>query len=805
MLRHYFVTALRALAKFKAYAIINLLGLALGLTTGIFILMYVMDELSFDRFHTKADRVFRVGTDMTDIKTGAVNGKIEANGWPVGMLLKKDYPEVESVVYLRNGSDLTISHEGKRFQERLFFASDDFFNIFSFPLVEGNPSTALTQPNTVVISETMEKKYFPGSSALGKTMVFVDTLSYLVTGVMKDVPEKSHMQFDILVSFATFSTLNKQFSYDDGWGNLNVRNYVLLKKGTDAKSFFSKARNLYMDYVKDNMKKFGMFMYVGFEPMKDVYLKSVRGNGMGPSGSIERVYIVSGIAAFVILLACINFINLSTARAAYRAKEVGLRKVVGSSRIILIRQFLSESFMLTLLAFTIALVLVGLLMPLFNQLVGKSYELRVLLNPSLIAGLVLLIVVISVLSGYYPALTLSALRPADVLKGRIQTSARGVQLRRVLVVFQFMISASLILCTLVARTQLDYMKNRELGFFGDQVVVLNVSKVSSADFRKHETFKNDLKTLSAVDHVTFANAVPGKPGWVGQWAHAAEKSADETIGVEYMAVDEDYISTLGLTLLAGHNFDLDRPAELEDGLIINEKTVQQMGWETPEKAIGKKIASPSNHPGGTVIGVVKNYHEFGLQKEIYPMTMDFNPMYAHFFAIKFKPTNAGDLVKNLEAIWKKHFDGYDFQYFFLDENFERQYQAEQRLSTVFAVFATMTIVIAIIGLVGLVSFMIVSKTKEIGIRKVLGANVASVAGMLSKEFLLLIVVANVIACPLSWYVADQWLQKFAYRTTVGPDIFFVTILAGILITLAVVSAQTVKAALANPVHSLRAE
>jgi putative ABC transport system permease protein len=272
-----------------------------------------------------------------------------------------------------------------------------------------------------------------------------------------------------------------------------------------------------------------------------------------------------------------------------------------------------------------------------------------------------------------------------------------------------------------------------------------------------------------------------------------------------MTVDEDYLHTLGITLLAGHNFDLSRSAELQDGLIINEKAVQQFGWETPENAIGKKIASPSNHPGGTVIGVVRDYHEFGLQREIYPMTMAYKPKYSHFFAVKFKSSNTVDLVSSLQALWKVHFEGYDFQYFFLDENFERQYQAEQRLGTVFAVFAAMTILIAIIGLVGLVSFMVVSKTKEIGIRKVLGANVASVARLLSKEFLLLILVANLIACPLSWYMADQWLQKFAYRTTIGPTIFILTIVAGFTITLVVVSAQTIKAAMSNPVDSLRSE
>ncbi|MBI1769297.1 MAG: ABC transporter permease [Bacteroidetes bacterium] len=809
MLKNYFKIALRTLVKFKAYATINLLGLALGLASGILILIYVLDEISYDKFHAKADRIYRVGTDMIEIKSGNVNGSIEANGWPIGMLLEKNFPEVEKVVYLANASNLQINHGGKRFEERIFYAGKDFFNIFSFHLIKGDPSSALTKPNSIVLTKSMEKKYFGNEDALGKTMTFADTLVFEVTGVMKEVPQQSHMQFNMLLSFKTYELLNDGFSYDDGWGNLNVRNYVLLKPAVDRENFFKKTRNLYMDHVKEELQKWGMYMYVAYEPLTEIYLKTKRGNGMGQLGSIDRIYIVTGIAGFVILLACFNFINLATARSVYRAKEVGLRKVVGSTRQSLIHQFLSESLLLTLLSFVIALALIGLTLPLFNQLLGKTYSLISLTDPLVIVGIILLIGIVALLSGYYPAVVMSSLRPAEVLKGSMTTGSRGIQLRRVLVVIQFAISAALIICTMVVINQLEYMQNSDLGFSGRQVLVLDLDKVSDRGGQGSDdgvsAFKNELKELSTVESVTFTNAVPGRPGWVGQWAFPEDKPNDGSIGVEYMTVDEDYLKTLGLTLIAGRNFELDRLSEIADGLVVNETCVQKMGWGNPENALGKKIDSPSKHPAGTVIGVVKDYHEFGLQRHIYPMTMDYNPKRSRYFAIRFETKGTANLLTNIETLWKKHYNGYDFKYFFLDKNFAHQYQAEQRLSKMFQAFSVITIVIAIVGLIGLVSFMIVAKTKEIGVRKILGANVLSIAHLLSKEFLLLVLIANVIACPMAWYLTSQWLEKFAYRVTIGPMIFIATIITGLLITLVAVSFQTIKAALMNPVKSLRSE
>ncbi|MBX2910570.1 MAG: ABC transporter permease [Cyclobacteriaceae bacterium] len=805
MLANYLKIAIRTLLKFREYTAINLLGLGFGIATGIFILLYVTDELSFDRFHHNADRVYRVGTDIADMKTGAITATIETNGWPVGMLLREEYPEVEAVAYIRNGAMFPPMFNGKRQEERIFFASADLFKLFDFPFREGSPDMALAQPNSVVITETMAKKYFGGQPALNKIMEFADTLAFRVTGVLKDVPPQSHMQFDMLVSFDTYRTLDRDFTYDDGWGNLNVRNYVLLKEGVNKEAFFAKARNLYLDHVQAELGKYGMYLYLGFEPLKDVYLKSTRGNGMGPSGSMDRVYLVSGIALFVILLACINFINLTTARSTYRAREVGLRKVVGSSRAALVRQFLSESLIMVVASLALALVWVALFAPTFNDLMGKNYGLAALLQPHFIGGMVVLLVAITVLSGYYPAIVLSGLKPAEVLKGKLHTGTRGAHLRRALVAFQFMISTGLIVFTLVIDRQLRFMKDRDLGFNGDQVLVVNVSKLPSIEFIKPAGFKNALKGLSDVDKVTFTNALPGKPGWVGQWARAEEKPADETIGMEYMSIDEDYLETLGLKLVAGHNFDELRPSEQEDGLIINETAVHALGWDSPAGAIGKKISSPSQYPAGTVIGVVKDYNEFGLQKEVYPMAMDYAPRFSTYFAIKYNASNTESLLENISALWKDFYEGYDFEYFFLDENFAKQYRSEQRLSRVFNIFSTGSILIAVIGLFGLVSFMVTTRTKEIGVRKVLGASTFGVLRLLTREFVWLVLIANAIAFPVVWYTAHWWLEGFAYRAPLGWMLFAIPLMAALAITVLTVGIQALKAAMADPVKSLRYE
>jgi putative ABC transport system permease protein len=803
MFQHYIKIAIRSLMKFKGYSIINLTGLALGLSAGVLIMVYALDELSYDKFHTKSDRLYRVVSVFNSDQ--GQGGKNETNAWPIGDILRRTFPEAEAVLYTRSAGNLMVTYEGKKVREVAHYASPEFFQLFSFALVKGNPETALTAPYSLVISERMEAKYFPGENAMGKTLVFNDTMQFHVTGVMKDIPSNSHIQADMLPSLASWEKMNPDFSYNDGWGNFNMRNYILLKPGTNAEAFFKKAEDLYNQHAGDLMKQWGIKASVGFEPFNEIYLKSNAGNGMGPLGSLTTVYLLSGVGLFVIVLACINFINLATARSVYRAKEVGVKKVVGSTRSRLVGQFLSESMVITVLSFVIALAAIGLFLPMFNQLLAKSYTMAALFDVKIIAGTFLLLAFITLCAGYYPAWVMSAFKPAEILKGKMQSGAKGVQLRRVLVVAQFMISVSLVAGTIIVINQLQYMQSRELGFTKDEVFVVNIARTKPVDENAYNGFLNELKSQAVVKEVTFCNALPAVSGWRGQWAYPEGKEdGDHLVETQYIAADDKYLSTLDLKLLAGRNFDLARKSD-EDALIINEETVRKMGWETPENAIGKRIVSPSQHPAGVVIGVIKDYHDQGLQNKIAPVAIDLNNEYAYLYAIRFSVGDTKNLIEALGSVWGKYFPENEFNYFFLSDTFAMQYAKEQRLAKVFSIFSVITIMIAVFGLFGLVSFLVTAKTKEIGVRKILGASVWNLTSLLSMEFILLVVAANVVAVPLVVYFAQEWLQSFAYRMELSPMVFVLTTVVALLVTVLTVSIQTVKAATANPVQSLRSE
>jgi putative ABC transport system permease protein len=803
MLANYLKIALRSLMRFKGFALINLFGLSLGLTAGILIMMLVIDEFSFDRFHARRDRIYRVVSEFYTSDSGA-EGAMETNAWPVGDVLRREFPEVEAATYITSGSQFLIRHDDKRIRQKIQIVTPEFLQIFSFPLIKGNPATALHEPYSLVITEEMQKKYFGNEDALNKNLTLADTLNFVVTGVMANVPQNSHIQFDMLMSFSTYQDLVRDFSFDGGWGNINMHNYILLKEGTDAKALSGKVYSIYTDRVPDMLKSWNATAHVLLEPLTDTYLKGMAANSLGPKGSIQRVYLVAGIAVFVILLACINFVNLATARSVYRAREVGLRKVSGSSRSGLIRQFLTESFVLTVLSFAIALVMAWLFLPAFNHLLQKTYSLNSFANPLTILGMSLLLIAITCLAGFYPALVMSSMNPVEVLKGKVQTSSKGVQLRRSLVVLQFVISSVLATGTLVVLDQLDYMQQQELGFDKDNVIVVNAARSRPANPDGNETFKNQIKSLAIVDGVTNCNALPGIPGWDGQIAYPEGGADDDAVSVHYMAIDADYVPTINLEIVAGRNFDLLRAPDIKDGLLINETSASLMGW-TPSEAIGKKIKSPSGFPEGEVIGVVKDYHNAGLRQQIGPLVMDVYPPASYLYAIRYKAADTKQLISSLEALWKSNFPGYDFNYFFLDETFAKQYKSEEELALVFGLFATITVAIAAIGLLGLVSFMVVARTKEIGVRKVLGANVTSILGLLSKEFLVLVAVANIVAVPIAWYFAGEWLSGFAFRMSLNPMLFVWTLVTALALTLVTVSFQTIKAALTNPIKSLRYE
>ncbi|MFK7953067.1 MAG: ABC transporter permease [Ekhidna sp.] len=787
--------AFRNIVKFKAHSAINLIGLSLGLAIGSLILLFVMDEMSFDNFHEKGDRIHKVVTASPD-------GGIETNAHPIGYQLRTQFPEVESVLYTRWASPaFKLNHKDKRYDHKVFYASEEFFTMFSFPLKSGDPETALKDPYSIVITETLEDTYFDGS-ALGQTLTLRDSVDFKVTGVVQNLPKNSHIQFEMLMSFSTLPDF-RYFSYSDGWGNFDVRNYVLLKEGEDPEQFQDKIANIYDKNVGEWLSEMGVEFSTALIPMRDIYLGEKFYNGFGPNGSLKRVKTVSIIAIFLILLASINYINLSTARSAYRSKEVAMKKIVGSSKKGIIAQFMTESFLLTFIAFLAALIMILSVLPFFNELMMKTYDVKSLLTKEFFVGVLTLITLVSFLSGFYPALIISRLKPLTALSGKLGKNYKGLSLRKMLIAFQFFISSAIVLATILVVSQINFMRNQPLGFEKEQLLIVDATDLPKNSARI--VLKNELKALPEVQAVSHTNALPGRPGWQGQWAYPG-KQEGEQVETEYMAIDEAYIETLGLELLSGNNFEPSRPSELEDGLIINETCVAEMGWNGPEDAIGKRIVSPSGTPEGTVIGVVKDYHGQGLQDEIWAKTMDYTgDKYGNYYAVRFSTAETYDLIKSIEKSWGQTFGSYSLEYFFLDEDFDRQYREENQLAQVLSIFSIIVIIVSAIGLMGLISFVALSRTKEVGIRKTMGATISQIILILTKEFMYLVLAGNIIAIPTIWYFGNEWLNDFSYHTSIKPMIFVLTLSITSFIAFVTISFQTYKTAKMNPVKALRYE
>lgn len=802
MLTSYFKVAWRNVLRFKVYSIINVMGLSVGLAIALLSFLFINYELGYDDFHTKKDRIFKLAS------LSGEGDLLGSNAWPLAYELKQHYPEVEEVVYARKAtSNYLLSANDTYHSPDLYFASEAFFTVFDFPFLQGNPETALTQPYRIVITETMRDRFFNTREVIGKTLYFQDTIAYSVSGVIADLPGQSHMQFDMLASFSTLEA-NKSFSYtaSGGWGNFNVMNYLLLSEKASIESLAGKAANEYMK--EENAGRFleqmGLTMEPTFYPLDEVYLEKGLGNRFGPKGSRQQIITVATIATFILVLACINYINLTTARSSYRAREVGFRKVLGATRNRLTLQFLNEAFLVTLVAFLVAGIIIVFSLPLFNQLMKTGFEAGSLFRFPVVVSAILLVLLVSLLSGYYPAIILSRFKPVEILKGNIQQGKKGIELRRILVTFQFIISIGILIGTFLVMQQINYMQSRDLGFSKEQVLVLDATQVANHQ-NGQQGLLNALREMATVQSVTYTNALPGKPGWQGQWAYPESiENQEKQVGTEYMAVDEQYLNALDISLVAGRNFDPNRPADLKDGLLINEVTVKEMGWKSPEEAIGKKIVSPSGYPEGRVIGVVANYHGQGLQQEIWPKVMDYTASrFGEYIAVRYATSDTRALINQVKSAWDQYLGSYPVNFSFLDQLFGQQYQAEIRLKNIFFIFSIITLFIAGTGLAGLVSFITMVRTKEIGIRKVLGASIGSIIRKLSQEFLILSAIAGIITLPMAWYFGNQWLANFAYHMDIKLFSFVIILLLVMLITLFVAGLQTFRAAQINPVKVLK--
>jgi putative ABC transport system permease protein len=791
MLKNYFRIAFRSLWRHKAFSLLNVTGLAVGMSAFFLIYQYVRFETSYDKFHTKQGRIYRLVTDLTST---AATQHAANTSMPMAINLKADYPEVEDIVRL-NGSRILIKRGDIRFEENgTVFADSSLFSIFGFRLVDGNPSTALRSPFSVVLSQTTAKKYFGDSNPMGQTLLFSDSgFSATVTGVMKDIPENSSIKADLFVSMST----RKRFrdSLDYRWGQFSVTSFLLLKPGVDPASLQAKLKPFIQRHIGEKLKAQQQNYILFLENLKDVYWSS---RGGFVSGSKSNVYIFSVIGLFILLIACINFVNLTTARAAERAKEVGIRKVVGAARFQLTSQFLGESIVVCLVAFVLSLGLCSLALPLFNQLAGKTISEGIFTQPVYILTLLSVAMVIGLLAGVYPALVLSSFKPIASLKGRFTTSKKGLALRRGLVITQFTISISLIIGTAVVYSELNYMRSRDPGFSKDQMLILDTRN----DPHK-VVFRQDVAGLPGVLSTAFSGSIPGDGTYSAYSQVENSRGEMQVANLDLTYVDFGFMEQYKMKLLAGRFFRKDIATDTMQAMILNEKAVKLFGYASPEAAIGRSFSQWGKK--GQIIGVIKDYNFNGLQQEITPLSICLDFKDCSYLSVKLTNRNLPATIASIRKKWDQLGTPLPLRYFFLDDAFNNQYKSEERFGNLFINFAILAIFISCLGLLGLSSYSTLQRTKEVGVRRVMGASVTGIVRLLSVDFLRLVGFAFLIAVPLSWLVMNKWLEDFAYRITIGWGIFLGSGMIALAIAFATISYQAIKAAIASPVKSLRSE
>jgi putative ABC transport system permease protein len=806
MIKNYFKVAFRSLMRSKSFTAINIFGLTLGITTCLLILLFVQNELSYDSFNEKADRMVRV------VFRGAVQGEKMKEAMvmpPVAQTLKQEYPEVLEATRLRRYGYPRITYGDKTFKENAFaYADSNFFQVFTLPFLKGDPKTALLEPNTIVISETVAKKYFGDEDPMGKILIFKDwNTSFKVTGVMQPIPTNSHFHFDVFASMAGFPE-SKEFS----WMTSEYYTYLVLPKGYDYKKLEAKLPADVEKYMGGQLQKAMGMTYAQFlakgnklglylQPLKDIHLHSDLNLELESGSDIRYVYIFSVVAIFMLLIACINFMNLSTAGASKRAREVGIRKVLGSLKGQLIWQFLLESILLTSFAFIMSLILVYWTLPFFNKLSGKNLSFNLLGNPWLIPCLLLFTLITGFLAGSYPAFFLSSFKPITVLKGKFASVNKTVSLRSGLVVFQFFISIVLIIGTIIVHKQLNYIQNEKLGYNKDQVLIVEESYWLG---KNQDAFRQSLLQDPRVANISFSGYLPAGNSYNNNFMVYPDNNSDQFVKTLRYDVDFNYIQTLGMEIADGRNFSKSFGTD-STAIIVNEETVKAFGWG--KHALGHNLTRNENDGSKLtfhVIGVVKNFHFKSFHEPISPLVMVLGANNDNII-VKTKSTDIAGLLAAMKKNWNALGAGVPFAYTLLDDRFNNTYQSEQKIGEILSIFAGVTIFVACLGLFGLATFTAEQRNKEIGIRKVLGASVTNIVSLLSKDFLKLVFVAFIIATPVAWYMMNKWLQDFAYKTNISGWIFLLAAGLAITITIITVSFRAIRAAVVNPVDSLRSE
>jgi putative ABC transport system permease protein len=789
MLKNLIKTAIRHIVKHFGYSILNILGLTLGITSALFLIIYVADEVSYDRYHEKADRIYRVSSKITEPDDQFTWNVAQI---PFGPQVVQDYPEVQSFVRFINMPRALYKYEDKEFNEENFFYVDStLFDIFTYEVVKGEVKSALLEPNKIILTERIAARYFGSTDPIGKTLT-AGTNTYEVTGVIKDVPSNSHFRFEAV---ASRNNLPKQLG---SWGNFGVFTYLLFPENSEVKAFETKMQEMYTAYMKTIFEPLNISIVYILEPITRIHLYSTNAGEPEPTGSITYVYIFAIVALFLVLIAAMNYMNLATARSARRAREVGLRKVVGSRRGPLVLQFLSESIVFTIISLIISVVLLIILLPKFNLLAGKSFDLHVIYSPVVLLSLLGVILVVGILGGSYPAFFLSRFSPVTVLKGEITHGSAGSMFRKVLVVIQFIVSVIMIICTLVVFRQLNYLKTMDQGF--DQRNVLSL-ELNRAMVQKYPVLKQNLLENPNIKYVSSTNTAVGQGSGKLVFNVETDQGMSQR-GINFAIVDHDFIKALGIKVIEGRDFQQDMPSDTLTGVVVNETFVKRMGWTAP---IGKKIESyGGNFITARVIGIIHDYHQTGMYNEIESLLLAYrtrnNVIYIKLSGNETQPT-----LNFIESKWKEVFPGQPFNYTYLTESLNNQFEADENRGLIFSLFTILAILIACLGLFGLASYMVEQRTKEIGIRKVFGANERIIMRLIAKDFLILVTIGIAIAVPVAYYFMNNWLQNYVYKTKIGVPLFLIAALLTILITFITISYKAYQAAVMNPARSLKTE
>lgn len=800
MYKNYLKIAWRNLTKKKGYTFINISGLAVGMACCMIIFLFVYDELSYDGYHEHGDRIYQV---IHGSESAADSEFWVWNNAPIGPAMANEFPEIEKVVQFSGKADILLRHGEITHQEDgVFFMDSTVFDVFSWNFIDGDPKTALVAPYSIVLTESAAKKYFGNEEALGKILEGravagrAEGGDYTVTGIIEDIPSNSHFRFNALLSLSTFHNSIPQVF--DMWGYADFYTYIKVNEQFNREDFERKIPDFMSRVTTEDNAKYTIRLV----PLEEVYLKSEAQQQPGELGSLSNIYIFSIIGLFIIVIAIINFINLSTARSMERAKEVGIRKSIGADRKRLIFQFMGESVIIVFLSLLAAIIIFSVAATGLTDLTGKLFAIEDIISWQSLPILLLTFLAIAFLAGLYPAFVLSSFKPVSILKGINKSDGKGVGLKKALVVFQFSLSIALIAGTLIVYYQMNYLQNKDLGFDKEKMLVLDYNYDGRVN-EKMEVLKTQLEANPSISSVAFSRSVPGSH-FPNAETYIEDKDGEMLRDVQpIFQVGVDFIPHYGVELVAGRTYSRDIPTDMDGALVINEATARQYGYSDPEEIIGKRFEQWGK--GGEIIGVVKDFNYISLHRNIEPLTLPWEPEASRYLSIKIRTNDLPQTISEVENVWKEIAPHRPFLYSFLDDDFDRQYQTDIRFRKIFTLFSVLAIIIACLGLFGLATYTAEIRTKEIGIRKVLGAETSGIVTLLSKDFIKLVFIAIVIASPLSWYAMNRWLEGFAYQIEISWWIFPLAGVIAIFIAILTVSTQAMKAALMNPVKALRSE